>query len=67
MKRWRHFIVVIGIIPFLVLYVVFFMYIFDFITGYYWLLDWLIYIMVGLLWLYPAGKVVKWLAVHESH
>jgi len=66
-KRWRHFIVVIGIIPFLVLYVVFFMYIFDFITGYYWLLDWLIYIMVGLLWLYPAGKVVKWLAVHESH
>ena len=66
-QRWRHFIVVIGIIPFLVLYVVFFMYIFDFITGYYWLLDWLIYIMVGLLWLYPAGKVVKWLADHESH
>ena len=67
MKRWRHFIVVIGIIPFLVLYVVFFMYIFEFITGYHWLLDWLIYIMVGLLWLYPAGKVVKWLADNESH
>ena len=43
------------------------MYIFDFITGYHWSLDWLIYIIVGLLWLYPAAKVIKWLADHESH
>ena len=67
MKRWRHFLVVIGIIPFLVIYVAFFMYIFDFITGYHWSLDWLIYIIVGLLWLYPAAKVIKWLADHESY
>ena len=67
MKRWRHFIVVIGIIPALIIYVAFFMYTFDFITGYFWLLDWITYIVAGLLWLYPAAKVIKWLADHESH
>ena len=67
MKRWRHFIVVIGIIPTLIIYVAFFMYTFDFITGYFWLLDWIMYILAGLLWLYPASKVIKWLADHESH
>ena len=67
MKRWRHFIVVIGIIPALIIYVAFFMYTFDFITGYFWLLDWITYVMAGLLWLYPAAKVIKWLADHESH
>ena len=67
MKRWRHFIVVIGIIPALIIYVAFFMYTFDFITGYFWILDWITYIIAGLLWLYPAAKVIKWLADHESH
>ena len=67
MKRWRHFIVVIGIIPALIIYVAFFMYTFDFITGYFWLLDWITYIIAGFLWLYPAAKVIKWLADHESH
>ena len=67
MKRWRHFIVVISIIPALIIYVSFFMYTFDFITGYFWLFDWMIYITAGLLWLYPAAKVIKWLADHESH
>ena len=67
MKRWRHLIVVIGIIPSLIIYVVFFMYIFDYITGYHWSIDWLIYILAGLLWLYPATKVIKWLADNEAH
>jgi hypothetical protein len=43
------------------------MYIFEYVTGYFWLLDWLIYIVAGLLWLYPAAKVIKWLADNESH
>ncbi len=38
------------------------MYIFDYITGYHWSIDWLIYILAGFLWLYPATKVIKWLA-----
>ena len=67
MKRWRHFIVVLGIMPSLILYISFFMYVFEFITGYFWIFDWLIYISAGLLWLYPAAKVIKWLADHEAH
>ena len=58
---------VIGVIPLLVLYVAFFMYVFEFITGYFWLFDWIIYIFAGLLWLYPAAKVIKWLAEYEAH
>ena len=67
MKRWRHLIVVIGIIPSLIIYVAFFMYIFEYITGYHWLIDWLIYIIAGFLWLYPATNVIKWLADNEAH
>lgn len=67
MKRWRHFVVVIGIIPLLIMYIGFFMYAFEFITGFFWLIDWIIYILAGLLWLYPAAKVIKWLADHEAH
>ena len=66
MKRWRHLIVVIGIIPSLIIYVAFFMYIFDFITGYHWTLDWLIYLIAGLIWLYPATKIISWLAKNEA-
>ena len=66
MKRWRHLVVVIGIIPAFVIYVGLFMYVFEYITGYFWLIDWLIYILAGLLWLYPAIKVVKWLANNEA-
>jgi hypothetical protein len=58
---------VVGIIPALVIYVAMFMYIFEYVTSYFWLLDWLIYIVAGLLWLYPAAKVIKCLADNESH
>ena len=67
MKRWRHFTVVVGIVPALIIYVAMFMYIFEYVTGYFWLLDWLIYIIAGLLWLYPAAKVITWLANNEAH
>ena len=66
MKRWRHLVVVIGIIPFFIIYMSFFMYIFDFITGHHWSLDWIIYIVAGLLWLYPATKIVGWLSNNEA-
>ena len=67
MKRWRHFLVVVGTIPALVIYVALWMFLFDYITGYFWLLDWVIYIIAGFLWLYPATKVINWLANYESH
>ncbi len=66
MKRWRHFIVVVGIIPSVIIYVSLFMYAFDFITGYHWILDWLVYLIAGLIWLYPAIKIINWLANNES-
>jgi|TARA_B110000240_G_C13174235_1_gene314908 hypothetical protein len=67
LKRWRHFLVVVGTIPALVIYVALWMFLFDYITGYFWLLDWVIYIIAGFLWLYPATKVINWLADYESH
>ena len=67
MKRWRHLIVVLSLIPFMVLYVALFMFLFEFITGYSMILDWAVYILAGFLWLIPATKVIKWLADHESH
>lgn len=67
MKRWRHFLVVVGTIPALVIYVAIWMFLFDYITGYFWLLDWVIYIIAGFLWLYPATKVINWLADYESY
>jgi|TARA_B110000914_G_scaffold189137_1_gene174404 hypothetical protein len=67
LKRWRHFLVVVGTIPALVIYVAIWMFLFDYITGYFWLLDWVIYIIAGFLWLYPATKVINWLADYESH
>jgi len=59
--------VVVGTIPALVIYVAICMILFDYITGYFWLLDWVIYIIAGFLWLYPATKVINWLANYESH
>ena len=67
MKRWRHFIVVIGIIPALIIYVALFMYLFEFVTGYYLIFDWAIYVIAGFLWLYPAIKVISWLADKEAN
>jgi hypothetical protein len=67
LKRWRHFLVVVGTIPALVIYVALWMFLFDYITGYFWLLDWVIYIIAGFLWLYPATKVINWLADYESY
>ena len=58
---------VVGTIPALVIYVALWMFLFDYITGYFWLLDWVIYIIAGFLWLYPATKVINWLADYESH
>ena len=48
--------------PIIIIYVTFFMYIFDFITGYHWSIDLVDIHFSSFLWLYPATKVIKWLA-----
>jgi hypothetical protein len=67
MTRWRHLIVAIGLVPALVLYLGAMMLIADHVTSIHILLDFLFYVVAGLAWIPLAGKVVGWLATHESH
>jgi hypothetical protein len=39
----------------------------DHVTSIHILLDFLFYVVAGLAWIPLAGKVVGWLATHESH
>ena len=67
MTRWRHLIVAIGLVPALMLYLGAMMLIADHVTSIHILLDFLFYVVAGLAWIPLAGKVVGWLATHESH
>ena len=66
MKRWRHLIVAVGMVPALVIYLGLMMQIADFVADIHIILDFLFYAVAGLLWIPLAGKVVNWLAEHES-
>jgi hypothetical protein len=39
----------------------------DYVTNIHWLVDLVFYLLAGLIWIPAAGKVVGWLAKHESH
>tara|TARA_B100001758_G_C18355466_1_gene582437 strand:- start:608 stop:811 length:204 start_codon:yes stop_codon:yes gene_type:complete len=67
MKRWRHFLVTLLTIPFLIIYVWIALAVIDLLTGYNFIIDCIIYLTMGLLWLFPASIVVKWLANNEAH
>jgi len=66
MKRWRHLIVAVGLVPALVIYVGLVMQIADFVTDIHVVVDFLFYVVFGLAWIPLGGKVVGWLATHES-
>ena len=66
MKRWRHLIVALGMVPALVIYLGLVMQIADFVTDTHIIVDFLFYAVAGLAWIPLAGKVVGWLATHES-
>ena len=66
MKRWRHLIVAVGMVPALVIYLGLVLQIADFVTDIHIVFDFLFYAAAGLLWIPLAGKVVGWLATHES-
>ena len=65
-RRWRHLIVAVGMVPALVIYIGLMMQIADFVTDIHIILDFLFYALAGLAWIPLAGKVVGWLAEHES-
>ena len=67
MKRWRHLMVAVGMVPALVIYLGLVMQIADYVSDIHIILDFLFYGVAGLAWIPLAGKVVGWLAKHESH
>ena len=66
MKRWRHLLVAVGMVTALVIYLGLVMQIADFVTDIHIVVDFLFYAVAGLVWIPLAGKVVGWLATHES-
>ena len=66
MKRWRHFVVVLGLVPSLMLYAFACIWLGEFVTGINEAVDLLFYGVAGLIWLWPAAFVVSWLARHEA-
>ena len=66
MKRWRHLLVAVGMVPALVIYLGLVMQIADFVTDIHIVVDFLFYAVAGLVGIPLAGKVVGWLATHES-
>ncbi|MGB2534226.1 MAG: DUF2842 domain-containing protein [Candidatus Puniceispirillum sp.] len=42
------------------------MFLADYLTSIHWLVDLAFYLLAGLMWIPAAGKVVGWLAKHES-
>ena len=66
MRRWRHFLVAIMIVPALTAYIIIAALLADFITGVSFLIDLLYYLTVGLVWIPGASIVIKWLADNEA-
>ena len=66
MRRWRHLIVAVSMVPALIIYLGLVMQIADLVTDVHIIVDFLFYAVAGLLWIPLAGKVVAWLATHES-
>jgi len=67
MKRWRHFLFTILLLPLLACYAFICVWLAEYLTGFHWLADTLFYCVAGLGWLWPAGRAVSWLARHESN
>ena len=66
MRRWRHFLVAIMIVPALASYIIIAALLADFITGVSFLIDLLYYFTAGLIWIPGASIVIKWLADNEA-
>ena len=67
MKRWRHFLVTLLIVPSLAIYVWIASIIIEFLIGFHFLIDFFIYFIMGILWILPATVVIKWLAKYEAN
>ena len=66
MKRWRHLITAVFLVPAISVYVMVCLYLSGFVVGIHWSLDLAYFVAAGLAWLFPAGRVITWLAATES-
>ena len=66
MKRWRHLIIAVLLVPAISAYVMLCLYLSGFVVGIHWSLDLAYFLAAGLAWLFPAGRVISWLAATES-
>ena len=67
MKRWRHLVVAVGIMPALALYVGAMVWLSSFIIEVHFLIDLVFFVVAGLAWIPAASVVVRWLAEHEAN
>jgi len=67
MKRWRHLLVALLVVPALTLYIIAAMVLSQYITGFSGVIDLVYYIIAGLAWIPGAAIVIRWLADNEAH
>jgi hypothetical protein len=67
MKRWRHLLVALLVVPALTLYIIAAMVLSKYITGFSSVIDLVYYIIAGLAWIPGATIVIRWLADNEAH
>ena len=64
--RWRHLLISIMIIPYLITYTVIAIYFIDLFSEIHWFIDLIFYIIFGFLWILPGIPFVNWLANKEN-
>ena len=64
--RWRHLLISIMIIPYLMTYTVIAIYFIDLFSEIHWFIDLIFYTIFGFLWILPSIPFVNWLANKEN-
>ena len=67
MKRWRHLLVALLVVPALTFYIIAAIVMSQYITGFSGVIDLVYYIIAGLAWIPGAAIVIRWLADNEAH
>ena len=66
MRRWRHLLVAILIVPVLTVYIILATTFSEFIVGKSLIVDFIFYLLAGLIWIPGAAVVIRWLADKEA-
>ena len=66
MRRWRHLLVAILVVPVLTGYIILVTNFSEFIVGKSLFIDFIFYLLAGLIWIPGAAVVIRWLADKEA-